>query len=246
METAELIAWIWIGLAILAFPIQLFITAPYGRHTKSSWGPLMDNRWGWTIMEIVSPLVFTTLFLIGPQDKSLFHWIAFGCWNLHYLNRSLIYPWRTKTSNKKIPVTIVGSAIFFNLINAGLNGFFLGFLPLLPLYSYLFIFGLAFFIIGMGVNFQADNILLSLRKDGKGGYKIPRGKLFNFISCPNHFGEIIEWIGFALMVQNVAGLSFAIWTFANLSPRSWSHHKWYKANFENYPTERKAVIPFLW
>ncbi|MEZ4949241.1 MAG: hypothetical protein R2784_07625 [Saprospiraceae bacterium] len=157
MEPAVLIAWFWIGLAILVFPIQLFITAPYGRHTKSSWGPLMDNRWGWTIMEIVSPLVFTTLFLIGPQDKSLFHWIAFGCWNLHYLNRSLIYPWRTKTSNKKIPVTIVGSAIFFNLINAGLNGF-PGILTLTSSLFLLIYFWMAL-IIGMGINFQADNIL---------------------------------------------------------------------------------------
>jgi steroid 5-alpha reductase family enzyme len=31
-----------------------------------------------------------------------------------------------------------------------------------------------------------------------------------FISCPNHFGEIIEWIGFAVIAWNLPALSFAV------------------------------------
>ena len=84
-----------------------------------------------------------------------------------------------------------------------------------------------------------------MRKPGETGYKIPKGGLFKYISCPNHFGEILEWIGFAIMCWNLAAFAFAIWTVANLIPRAVSHHKWYKENFENYPTKRKAVIPFL-
>ena len=44
-----------------------------------------------------------------------------------------------------------------------------------------------------------DNKLISLRKE-KMGYKIPNGKLFNFVSCPNYLGEIIEWFGFFILV----------------------------------------------
>ena len=52
--------------------------------------------------------------------------------------------------------------------------------------------------------------------------------MFNYISCPNHFGEIIEWFGFAIMTWSLPGLSFAIWTVCNLLPRAIHHHAWYK------------------
>jgi len=65
------------------------------------------------------------------------------------------------------------------------------------------------------------------------------------VSCPNLFGEIVEWSGFAMMCWNLPALSFAIWTAANLIPRAISHHRWYRQRFADYPAARKAVIPFI-
>lgn len=59
-------------------------------------------------------------------------------------------------------------------------------------------------------------------------------------------GEILEWIGWALACNSLSGLAFALCTFSNLFPRALSHHEWYKQKFENYPKNRKAVIPFIW
>jgi 3-oxo-5-alpha-steroid 4-dehydrogenase 1 len=97
----------------------------------------------------------------------------------------------------------------------------------------------------MGINLKSDAILIGLRKKGEKNYQIPKGFLFDFISSPNLFGEIIEWTGFAIMAWNLPALSFAIWTFANLVPRSLNHHNWYKENFPDYPKNRKAVFPYL-
>jgi steroid 5-alpha reductase family enzyme len=97
----------------------------------------------------------------------------------------------------------------------------------------------------MVINDKSDAMLLSLRKPEEKGYKIPHGFLFKYISCPNHFGEILEWLGFAILSWNIASLSFAIWTFANLAPRAIAHHRWYKEHFPNYPRKRKAVLPRL-
>jgi 3-oxo-5-alpha-steroid 4-dehydrogenase 1 len=44
---------------------------------------------------------------------------------------------------------------------------------------------------------------------------------------------------------SLAGLSFALWTFANLVPRALSNHRWYKEQFPDYPKNRKAILPFL-
>jgi len=65
------------------------------------------------------------------------------------------------------------------------------------------------------------------------------------ISCPNYFGEIIEWFGWAIATWSLAGLAFAIFTFSNLVPRALAHHRWYLSKFPNYPKKRRAIIFWL-
>ena len=108
-----------------------------------------------------------------------------------------------------------------------------------------FLLGVSVFFLGMIINIKSDNILFSLRDDGSTGYKIPRGGLFERVSSPNYLGEIIEWIGFAIATWSLAGLTFAVWTFCNLAPRAFAHHRWYKEEFDDYPKNRKALIPFV-
>lgn len=248
--TIQYIAIAWIVIAVIIFPFLLKITPPYGRHSKKNWGQMIDNRIGWILMEFPSLIIFVSLVLFGPNKPSIVIWILFSIWTLHYFNRSIIFPLRTRTTGKKMPIIIMFSAIFFNLTNASLNGYWLGFVtPPYPadwLTDPRFILGGVIFFSGFMINQFADKKLIGLRKGGKTGYFIPRGGLFEYISCPNFFGEILEWSGFALMAWNLPALSFAVWTAANLIPRAIDHHKWYKGYFgDEYPKSRKAVIPFL-
>jgi 3-oxo-5-alpha-steroid 4-dehydrogenase 1 len=246
LATFDTLLYVWIAIAVLLIPVQLRITAPYGRHANRNWGPVIDNRLGWMLMEIVSPLCLLYYFILGEQPKTTATWIFVVLWLLHYANRSLIFPWRTRTSGKTIPVAIVLGAVFFNAVNGSTNGYYLGTLADYSdtwLTDPRFLIGGALFIIGAGINLWADEQLLHLRKPGETGYKIPKGGLFNYISCPNHFGEMIQWTGFAIMCWNLPALAFAIWTAANLIPRSLSHHKWYRAHFQEYPDSKKAVVP---
>ena len=241
------IALAWTLLALLLVPIQLFVTAPYGRHTARGWGPRLPNRLGWFLMELVSLGVFSGLFLAGSAPKSAPAWIFFALYTAHYVHRSLIFPWMTHTRGKTIPAAIVLAAAFFNTVNGGLNGIYLGTLAVYSnawLADPRFIAGLLLFIAGAAINLKADYTLIGLRKDGA-DYVLPRGGLFEEISCPNLLGEIVEWSGFALMCWNLAALSFAVWTAANLIPRALWHHRWYWARFADYPKARKAVIPFV-
>ena len=88
-------------------------------------------------------------------------------------------------------------------------------------------------------------MLRQLRERNGPGYHLPTGFLYRYVSCPNYLGEVIEWCGFALMVGHLGGWSFAVWTMANLLPRAVKHHAWYRAQFDGYPPERKAVFPGL-
>ena len=249
MSSLDIAALVWLVIGLALFPTQFFVTAPYGRHARADWGPSIPNRLGWCLMEIVSLIVFAALFLAGPAAKTAPMWVFFALWTAHYINRSLIFPWRTHTQGKSMPLAIVGSAVAFNLVNAGLNGGHFGWsgqtYPLDWLSDPRFIIGLAVFAAGAAINIWADNRLIGLRADGSQGYAIPRGGLFEWVSCPNHLGEIVQWSGFALMCWNLPALSFAVWTAANLIPRAVSHHAWYRRTFPDYPTNRRAVVPGL-
>jgi 3-oxo-5-alpha-steroid 4-dehydrogenase 1 len=105
----------------------------------------------------------------------------------------------------------------------------------------------------MTINVQSDGVLRNLgrqrRSDGvyPKTYYIPQHPLFTYISCPNFFGEILEWFGFAIASQfSLPATAFFLYTSSNLIPRGIAHHEWYKQKFEDYPKERKwAVIPFV-
>jgi len=251
MNTGQfyLIVKIWIGIAFIMIPVLLSITAPYGRHSRKDWGPMIPNRMGWIIMELPSLIMFISFFLIGPNQMSIPLLVFFLLYVIHYTNRSLIFPLRTHTSRKLIPLLIVVLAIFFNLINGFLNGYYFGSITqgysIEWLYDIRFILGFLMFISGMVINLKYDNMLLALRKSSRNGYAIPTGGLFNVVSCPNFFGEILEWTGFAIMTWSPAALAFLVWTMVNLVPRALDHHKWYHSRFEDYPAERKALIPYL-
>lgn len=101
------------------------------------------------------------------------------------------------------------------------------------------------FLAGMAVNVTSDLTLVGLKAQG-GGYRIPQGGMFELVSCPNYFGEMVEWLGWAIMTWSWAGLGFFLYTCSNLVPRAIGNHKWYLEKFkEDYPRHRKAVIPFL-
>lgn len=242
------IIWIWIGVGVLTFVMLLKVTAPYGRHTKGNWGPMISNRAGWIIMELPALILPLLLFFLGEGEKPVTVWVFLSLFTFHYFNRVVIFPLRLRTRGKKMPLVIVASAVFFNFVNGFAIGYFLGNFAgdynISWLTDWRFIAGIILFFTGMAINWNADTTLINLRKKNS-GYQIPGGGLFNYISCPNHFGEMIEWTGYAVLTWSLPGLSFAVWTMANLIPRAMDHHKWYKGHFGDYPANRKAVLPFV-
>eukprot|EP00703_Trepomonas_sp_PC1_P004666 JAP91940.1 3-oxo-5-alpha-steroid 4-dehydrogenase family protein [Trepomonas sp. PC1] len=236
----------WLLVAAIVFILEFSITAPYGKHASDKKGCKLPAGIAWLLMEALSPLIMAYQFYIGV-NHNIVAWAFLIMWETHYIHRAFIYPLRLKLS-KPVPVIIALSGASFNFVNAGLNG--LQLFQWGPAYqeSYLqtpkFIIGALTMAISFIMNILSDSILINLRKPGETGYKIPYGGLFKFVSCPNYFSEMMEWIGFAVATWTLSGLTFALWTVANLFPRAIANHKWYKQKFENYPN-RKALIPFV-
>ena len=244
----KVIIFVWIAIAVCIFFLLTRITAPYGRHTSSNWGPLIDNHLGWLLMELPALLIMGYFFYRNLDVSSPAIPIMIGLFCLHYFNRSFIFPFRLHTKGKIITLLIVSSGIFFNLANTFLLGYYFTHFVKYDnswLTDWRFITGIILFFCGLFINWKADDILIHLRKPNETHYLIPQGWLFEWVSCPNMLGELIEWGGFALLCWNLPALAFFIWSAANLVPRALSHHQWYKNKFTGYPSNRKAIVPFV-
>ena len=237
---------LWSIIASLVFLLLFFTTAPYGRFASDIWGKDIPSRAGWMIMESPTVILMLCFLFFSTQQIGVVSFVFAGLWLVHYLNRSILWPMRAKIKHKKMSIIVTALAFIFNTINVTIQALWIFKFTSYEInwfYSFPFIFGLLIFILGMYINIRSDNILMDLREKNGDGYHIPKGFLFDKISSPNYLGEIIEWLGWAIMTWNLAGLLFFIWTLANLFPRAISNHKWYNEKFDDYPDERKIIIP---
>lgn len=228
--------------AALVLPLLFFISAPYGRHARPGFGPTMPAKRAWLVMEAPSFFLFAVLWVLNPQWGTPVVTILGCLWLVHYAQRTFVFSVLMRDENKRKPLLTVVMAIVFNVLNTAGNAVALFDRPI----DLAFGLGLALFATGMAVNLHADHVLRTLRRPGETGYLVPQGGLYGWVSSPNYLGEILEWVGFALAAQTLAGWAFAAFTVANLAPRALSNHRWYRARFPDYPARRRALIPFLW
>lgn len=248
--TYQYLLWFLLGFSVVTFISSFFYITPYGRFKKADEKFEMPSLAGWLLMEfpcLIACLI--TFFYSGGNYHSLVPLVFLGIWQAHYIYRSIIFPLRMRDGNKKMPIAAVIFGFAFNSLNGFLNGYaFTHSEHLLNnnwLMSPWFITGVIIMIIGLSINIQSDTILRNLRKPGETAYKIPQGGFYRYVSVPNYMGEIIEWIGLSIAAFTPAALAFALFSIANLLPRALAHHAWYKKTFTDYPTHRKAIIPFI-
>lgn len=236
-----------IALAAVTFAALRFTTAPYGRHLRPGWGVTVPARAGWLVMESVSPVLFAVVFLSGPRRSGTVPLVLFAMWQGHYLYRAFLYPLLMR-GGKRMPLAVVLLAVAFNVLNASVNAYWIGWLGHYRVGWLLdprFVAGAVLFVGGLTLHVWADRALRRLRTATDTGYRIPYGGAYRWVSCPNYLGEIVEWAGWALATWSSAGLAFALYTVANLAPRALDHHAWYHRQFPDYPADRRALIPYV-
>jgi 3-oxo-5-alpha-steroid 4-dehydrogenase 1 len=233
-------------LAAVTFVALLFVAAPYGRHLRRGYGPLVSGTAGWLAMEATAAVMPLVLFALAPPTQVV-PWVGLGLWELHYLHRAFVYPFRRRAAGL-MPVMVVALGAAFNLVNGYLNARWLTVFapPAAPqVATASFVGGLLLFVAGFVVNQHSDLVLLRLRAPGETTYKVPHAGLHRLVASPNYLGELVEWSGFALLTRSPAALVFVLWTAANLVPRALTNLRWYRATFPDYPRGRRALVPFL-
>lgn len=240
-------------VALIVFVALFYINAGYGKFRNNKWGFSINNKLGWILMESPVFIVMTLLWLYSNRMCQPVLLIMFLLFQIHYFQRTFIFPFLIKGAGK-MPFSIILMGMIFNTLNAIMQGGWLFYISdvsvysLKWLYSPQFIAGTLLFIAGMFINIDSDRRIRGLRTVGDNKHYLPSGGMYNYVTSANYFGEIIEWTGFAILTWSWAGAVFAWWTFANLVPRANTIYKRYKIEFSEQMKGRhlKRVIPFIY
>ena len=246
----SLLLWIYAGLTIVTFGMLSVLVAPYGRHVRPGFGPKIKALHGWIIMEVGALLMMPIALILESKGMTTSVILLSSIWCAHYLNRSFIYPIRYWNDLRSMPIIIPASGFLFGVFNGYVNA--IGLTHVTAHYGETWIFepqflaGIIICVIGAVINNHSDIALFRLRRRCGPGYHLPNEGLHRLVAAPNYLGEIIEWLGWAIASWNPAALLFVAYSVANLVPRAQAHLTWYRSKFSDYPSNRKALVPFLW
>ncbi len=252
--TIEYFTWFLIVMAVIAgivFVALYFVEAGYGMLFDKKWGFPISNKVAWICMEAPVFIVMFALWYGSERRFELVPLLLFLLFELHYFQRSFIFPLLMK-GKSKMPVGIMWMGIVFNILNGYMQGEWIFYLAPQDLYteawlrSPQFVVGTLLFFVGMGINWHSDYIIRHLRKPGDTNHYLPKGGMFDYVTSANYFGEIVEWCGFAVLTWSASGAVFAWWTIANLVPRANAIYHKYKAMFGDELENRKRVFPFIY
>lgn len=240
-------------LAVIVFVVLLRVTAGYGMMYNRKWGPSVNNRLGWILMETPSFAAMLLLWIFSPRALNPALIVMASLFEIHYFQRAFIFPFLLR-GKSRMPLVIILLGVVFNVVNAYMIGGWLFYVsppdayPASWLAGPLFILGTIIFFCGMAVNLWSDHIIRNLRKPGDTRHYIPFGGMYRYVTSANYLGEFTEWLGFAILTWSLGGLAFAVWTFANLAPRARSIHTRYVSEFgEQYSSlNRKYILPFIY
>ena len=238
-------------LALVVFAALFFVHAGYGMFRSRSWGFSIPNKAGWVIMEAPAFIVMLCLWLNSNVRFEIPEFIFFLLFEIHYFQRSFVFPILMR-GKSRMPISIILMGLVFNII----NGFLLamGLFYFAPQGKYdetwverpIFWIGVLLFIAGMLINIHSDHVIRTLRQPGDTRHYLPQKGMYKWVTSGNYFGELLDWIGFAVLTQCNAAYVFVIWTFANLAPRAYAIRKKYIKEFGNKAVgNRKCLIPYI-
>ena len=243
---------VMVAVAVVVYVALHFIDAGYGIMYTKRWGPTVNNKLGWVLMEAPVFIAMCLLWWYSDRRTAVVPLIFFAVFQLHYFQRSFVFPLLLKGKGS-MPVCIMLMGVTFNVVNGMMQA---GGLFLFPPAEYAdgaayliqprTLAGIAIFFAGMAVNIHSDHVIRSLRKPGDTNHYLPERGMYRFVTSANYFGELVEWTGFAIASSTWASWVFVLWTAANLVPRAAAIYNRYAEEFGDVVYSRKRIIPFVY
>lgn len=253
-DTILLLSFVFAGLIMIG---SLLVKSPYGRFTSNKMGVNLSARLGWFLMELPATLSFVFFYFQGANRFEPVPLFFLFVWLVHYGNRGFVFPYLIRTprgATASFSITIVVMGWLVTALHGYLNAVYIS--ALSPNFTVAwftdprFIIGITIYYGSFVLNIKSDAIIRNLRtRDeidrGEKVYRIPRGGLFRYVTNASYLTEITAFAGFAIATWSLGAVFVLLVTLANLVPRAMATHRWYQDKFADYPTERRALVPFF-
>jgi len=120
------------------------------------------------------------------------------------------------------------------------------------LFSLHVLIGIAVFAASYWLEHDITRRFANFRKDSTGKvvssrHEVPHGGMFELVSSPHYFAEIMIYAGMSIVLWsfNFTWFCCVMFTWVNQISLAFLNHDWYQSNFKSYPKSRKAIIPFI-
>ena len=159
------------AIAAVVYVSLFFVDAGYGKFYDKKWGPSVNNKLGWVLMEAPVFITMLVLYLISDRRDDLVRIAFLFLFELHYFHRSFVFPFRLR-GKSLMPLSIIIMGAVFNVLNALMQGGWIFFVSPSDYYSRewlttpQFIVGFLIFLVGIYVNIHSDDIIRDLMKNG--------------------------------------------------------------------------------
>jgi very-long-chain enoyl-CoA reductase len=184
------------------------------------------------------------LSVLGPAAG-----LAAFMWCFHFARRASESAWVHRYGKASVPLGDVITEYVYYWGFAVWNALSLTSASYRAPALWLVVLGSAVFVVAELGNARAHRMLRDLRPEGSKLRLIPRGFLFERVSCPHYLFEILTWVGFALVTGTWAALAFLVVGAAILGSWARTRHGAYRKDFDGlegrelYPASRRALIP---
>eukprot|EP01084_Bolivina_argentea_P296177 510054_1 len=202
--------------------------------------------------KLIGPFVGGNKYDRDCVSLNTFNKITIIVWSFHFLRR-LFETFCIQRFYRYAPLSeITGSIMYYGcsgLFNGVCNNIYIWFredwkCPLMPNIA----LGLSLFCMGECGNCYHHYLIENNRNKyiNFKGHVLLKGGLFDYVSCPHYMFEVITWIGWMFISSFSTGSILIFLITSSLIFKSIQIHNEYKHKFKGlYPTNRKAIFPFI-
>jgi hypothetical protein len=206
----------------------------------------VNSRTGLALAYTTPIIIYMAFWIEGGAPQSPYHLVVLGTFLLHFIRRILeilfVSSYSRPTSLRAlVPIALLyggaaASSAFFQVHTSGQ-----------PTSSPTFMLGAVVFGLGELLNGYHHWLLARLRLQGVHTYVVPHGGLFGWVASPHYFGEVLSFVGYAMMSDLLPVWGNALVVFAYLSARANSTLKWYQGEMPlRIPAGWRRLVPFVY
>jgi 3-oxo-5-alpha-steroid 4-dehydrogenase len=244
------------NLATVCLAVQLFmaVTLAVGEATgrlrlpysKFGTGVGVNSRAGLALAYAAPIFVYVALWIEGGAPQTSYHLVLLAAFLFHFVRRILEILFVNSYSRPTPLCALVTIALLYGGA-ATSCAFFQVHILRQPTSNLIFMLGVLVFAFGELLNGYHHWLLARLRPPGVRTYSVPRGGLFGWVASPHYLGEILSFVGYAMMSDLLPVWGNALVVSAYLASRANTTLKWYQREMPlQIPLSWRRLVPFAY